>query len=59
MTNANQRYHLTTEAANDLLNVALYTVKQWGVEQSRRYTAELEYNFALLAANKLPATNTS
>lgn len=34
MISAKKRYRLTAEAAQDLLNIARYTVKTWGVAQS-------------------------
>jgi len=55
MKNAKQRYRLTSEAAQDLLSIARYTVENWGIEQSRQYASELESKFALLASKQLPA----
>ena len=53
MKNAKQRYRLTSEAAQDLLNIARYTVENWGIEQSRQYASELESKFALLASKMM------
>ncbi len=56
MTSARKRYRLTAEAAQDLLSIARYTVRTWGIAQSRAYAAELEKNFESLADKLLPAT---
>ena len=54
MTSAKKRYRLTAGAAEDLLNIARYTVKTWGIAQSRAYAAELEKTFDSLANKLLP-----
>ncbi|SNY48888.1 Plasmid stabilization system protein ParE [Arsukibacterium tuosuense] len=55
MVNAKKRYRLTADAAQDLLNIARYSVKTWGVAQSRAYAAELEETFVSLVDELLPA----
>lgn len=55
MTSARKRYRLTAEAAQDLLSIARYTVKTWGIAQSRAYATELENTFNSLACKRLPA----
>lgn len=54
MISAKKRYRLTAEAAQDLQSIARYTVKTWGVAQSRAYAAELEKTFDSLANKLLP-----
>lgn len=55
MTGARKRYRLTAEAVQDLRYIARYTVKTWGIAQSRAYAAELEKTFDSLADKLLPA----
>lgn len=55
MTSAKKRYRLTFEASQDLLSIARYTIKTWGIAQSRAYAAELEKTFDSLASKLLPA----
>lgn len=55
MKNAKMRYQLTAEAVQDLRYIARYTVKTWGIAQSRAYAAELEKTFDSLASKLLPA----
>lgn len=55
MTSARKRYRLTAEAAQDLSSIARYTVRTWGIAQSRAYAAELEKTFDSLANKLLPA----
>ena len=38
-------YELTPDAETDLLDIALYTLKTWGLEQTDIYEAALESNF--------------
>ena len=54
MASAKKRYRLTTEAVQDLQYIARYTVKTWGIVQSRAYAAELEKTFDSLASKLLP-----
>lgn len=54
MASAKKRYRLTTEAVQDLRYIARYTVKTWGIAQSRAYAAELEKTFDSLANKLLP-----
>jgi toxin ParE1/3/4 len=41
-------YQLTEDADDDLLGIARYTIKKWGIEQARRYEAALESRFAAI-----------
>lgn len=43
------KYRLTQQAENDLLNIALYGIEQFGVERSRRYYNKLKERFDKLA----------
>ena len=45
-------YVLTAAAESDLRGIILYTRKQWGDAQVRRYIATLEQNIARLADGK-------
>ena len=42
-------YQLTEDADNDLLEIARYTIKTWGLEQARHYEALLENHFRALS----------
>ncbi|MDH2997768.1 plasmid stabilization protein [Pasteurellaceae bacterium LFhippo2] len=46
------KYKLTSNAKQDLINIRQFTVKNWGVEQSRKYLSELKELLALLATNQ-------
>jgi toxin ParE1/3/4 len=48
MSRPNPAYELTEDADDDLLAIARYTIKNWGVEQTRRYEAALENRFAAI-----------
>lgn len=41
-------YKLTPDAESDLLGIAKYTIKTWGVKQALRYEAALERCFSSL-----------
>lgn len=43
------KYRLTQKAEHDLLNIALYGIEQFGVEQSRQYYNKLIQRFDGLA----------
>ena len=43
------KYRLTQQAEHDLLNIALYGIEQFGIEQSRRYYDKLKQHFDKLA----------
>ena len=43
------KYRLTQQAEHDLLNIALYGMEQFGVEQARRYYNKLKERFDELA----------
>ncbi len=43
------KYRLTQQAEHDLLNIALYGIEQFGVEQSRQYYNKLIQRFDKLA----------
>ncbi len=42
-------YELTAAADGDLLNIARYTIRTWGVEQAERYAAAMHEHFKTLA----------
>jgi toxin ParE1/3/4 len=44
-------YRLTPAAQSDLIEIRQFTVKQWGVAQSKKYTSELRKIIRLLAEN--------
>ncbi len=44
---------LSRAAENDLLDIAIYTLDNWGEEQSLRYGDHIETCFQKLAANPL------
>lgn len=41
-------YELTEEADSDLLGIARYTIKTWGMAQALRYEVALEGHFAAI-----------
>ncbi len=43
------RYRLTKKAENDLFELALYGIQQFGVERSRKYRDQLKQRFEELA----------
>jgi len=45
------RFRLTRLAKNQLLEIARYTLKQWGKEQRDKYLGELDQAFHQLAQN--------
>ncbi len=46
-------YELTEAADLDLLAIARYTIKTWGIEQARRYEAALEGHFRSIAVKNV------
>ncbi len=46
-------YQVSKQAKNDLRQIGLYTEKEWGRAQRRKYLADLDKKFALLAENPL------
>ena len=42
-------YKLTPDAESDLLEIAIYTIETWGLDQADRYEASLEACFQSLA----------
>lgn len=42
-------YRLTSDAQSDLIGIRQFTVKQWGLAQSRKYLSELRQTIRLLA----------
>lgn len=44
-------YRLTPDAQSDLIELRRFTVKQWGITQSQKYTLELRKTLRLLAEN--------
>ena len=49
----NKRYVLSNAAANDILDIARYTIEYFGIEQANTYKNELETCFQLLGENPL------
>ena len=45
------KYHLSRLADNDLLNIAEYTIQEFGIKQARQYRDALENCFLTLAEN--------
>ena len=45
-------YELTPDAEVDLHDIALYTLKTWGIEQTNRYEAALENNLTGIGAGE-------
>ncbi len=41
-------YELTPAADRDLLDIARYTIKTWGLEQAARYEASLKKHFSAI-----------
>lgn len=48
MTGPTREYELTAAADGDLLAIARYTIKKWGVGQARRYEIALERCFVAI-----------
>ena len=44
-------YRLTPDAQSDLIEIRRFTVKQWGIAQSKKYLNELRQTIQLLAGN--------
>lgn len=42
-------YRLTPDAQSDLIEIQQYTLRQWGIAQSRKYLSELRKTMCLLA----------
>ncbi len=42
-------YHLTPDAQSDLIEIRRFTLKQWGVAQSKKYLSDLRQTICLLA----------
>jgi len=42
-------YRLTRDAQTDLIEIRRYTIKQWGVEQSKKYLLELRQTIKALS----------
>lgn len=45
-------YELTPAAERDLLEIARYTIKTWGVEQADRYEAALKAHFKAIGSGE-------
>jgi toxin ParE1/3/4 len=43
-------YRLTRDAQTDLIEIRRYTLKQWGIEQSKKYILELRQTIKALSA---------
>ena len=48
-----REYELTEAADDDLLAIARYTIKEWGIEQARRYETALERCFVAIGKGKI------
>ena len=46
-------YNLTPGAQTDLIEIRRYTIEQWGVSQSKKYTSELRKTIRVLSENPL------
>ena len=53
MAGPTREYELTEAADNDLLAIARYTIKKWGIDQARRYNAALESCFTAIGTGKI------
>jgi len=53
MPGPTREYELTTEADRDLLAIARYTIKKWGVAQARRYETALETCFITIGSGRI------
>lgn len=47
------KYRLSKRADNDLVEIAEYTIREFGIEQARHYRDALEVCFSTLADNPL------
>ena len=47
------RYRVSLRAKEDLRKIGLYTQKEWGKEQRRKYLSGLDSKFSFLADNPL------
>lgn len=47
------KYRISRRAENDLVDIADYTIREFGIEQARRYGSALEDCFMALAKNPL------
>ncbi|HEX4646350.1 MAG TPA: type II toxin-antitoxin system RelE/ParE family toxin [Verrucomicrobiae bacterium] len=45
-------YELTEEADADIQAIARYTISKWGIEQARRYEAQLEKHLRAIGQQK-------
>jgi len=48
-------YELTHAADRDLLDIARYTIKTWGLEQANRYEAEIKTHFIAIGKREARA----
>lgn len=53
MARPTREYELTGAADDDLLAIARYTIKKWGIDQARRYDATLESCFTAIGSGKI------
>ena len=53
MARPTHRYELTEAADGDLLAIARYTIKKWGVPQARRYESALHRCFGEIGEGKI------
>jgi len=53
MARPTREYELTEAADGDLLAIARYTIKKWGVQQARRYDAALESCLAAIGKGRI------
>ncbi|MCE9635661.1 MAG: type II toxin-antitoxin system RelE/ParE family toxin [Planctomycetes bacterium] len=50
-------YAISPAGADDLLQIALYTIKTWGLEQTDRYEAALESHFRAIGRGEAVTSN--
>jgi len=53
MSRPTREYELTEAADGDLLAIARYTIKKWGIEQAHRYEIALEKCFVAIGKGNI------
>jgi toxin ParE1/3/4 len=53
MAGPSLEYELTEAVDGDLLAIARYTIKKWGIEQARRYETALERCFVAIGKGRI------
>ena len=51
------KFHLTTKAKKELIEIAKYTEKNWGVKQRNIYLEQLDKTFHVIAQNPKKGKN--